>query len=466
MQLQASNRPASEVVHKLKAWLSRSEDKPNGHLSAHMPPNEIYYDAGFFREENRPGGVLRKFWTYVGHASQFASPAGEGKYITATLGHNLPIIVTQAPGGALRGFVNICRHRAAVLLPRAPAEDRGGCGRFGRRIACPYHGWEYAPDGRLAKAVQMGGVERFAARDAALLPVQVGRIGHLIFARAAPEPLGAGGGGDALGGGGGGGGGGDEALDTVDGAFAGLRELVEAAAAGAGGGGGGEGGFEFVARHAYDVECNWKVFADNYLDGGWPPPSLGPSLSLSLSLSLCRSHTLSLSHTRTQPRSCARSQSPTHSLAVNYLDDGWATTPPPTNSLTHSLRPSVPLSYPSLSHSPPSLLLAQPPSRLSNPTLTASHLSMGSIKDGWRSDFIAHTPALSCSRTSSLSLSLSLSIFLSLFLSLTHSLTLTHSLSLPPSLPLCLTPTPPSPCLSLSPKGSRAPSSPVGVSPH
>jgi choline monooxygenase len=233
-----------------------------------MPPNEIYYDADFFREENRPGGVLRKFWTYVGHVSQFSSSTSEGKYITATLGHNLPILVTQAPDGSLRGFVNVCRHRAAVLLPRTAEEERGGgCGAFGRRIACPYHGWEYASDGRLAKAVQMKGVERFSPRDTALLPVQVARIGHLIFARA-PDPAARGDGGGA-------------ALDTVDAAYPGLRELVQAAApapanaTGGGGGGGGDGGgggeeegFEFVARHTYELDCNWKVFADNYLDGG------------------------------------------------------------------------------------------------------------------------------------------------------------------------------------------------------
>lgn len=25
----------------------------------------------------------------------------------------------------------------------------------------------------------------------------------------------------------------------------------------------------FVRRHTYNIKCNWKVFADNYLDGGY-----------------------------------------------------------------------------------------------------------------------------------------------------------------------------------------------------
>ena len=128
------DRSVSETAQKLTSWLSLSDDTPNGHLSAHMPPNEIYYDADFFREENRPGGVLRKFWTYVGHVSQFSSSTSEGKYITATLGHNLPILVTQAPDGSLRGFVNVtvgpgaldvavpCNSAATLCSPRAAAD--------------------------------------------------------------------------------------------------------------------------------------------------------------------------------------------------------------------------------------------------------------------------------------------------------------------------------------------------------
>ncbi len=100
-----------------------------GHLSSHMPPNEIYYDKDFFREENRPNGIFRKFWSYVGHISQFTGQ-GEGKYITTTIGDNLPIMITQQQDGSFIGFVNICRHRAAVMLPKAAEEDRGGCGSF------------------------------------------------------------------------------------------------------------------------------------------------------------------------------------------------------------------------------------------------------------------------------------------------------------------------------------------------
>ena len=27
--------------------------------------------------------------------------------------------------------------------------------------------------------------------------------------------------------------------------------------------------YVFLSRHTYAIKCNWKIFADNYLDGGY-----------------------------------------------------------------------------------------------------------------------------------------------------------------------------------------------------
>jgi choline monooxygenase len=42
---------------------------------------------------------------------------------------------------------------------------------------------------------------------------------------------------------------------------------------------------QFVARRSYDLDCDWKVFCDNYLDGGYHVPVLHPALSGQLDLS-------------------------------------------------------------------------------------------------------------------------------------------------------------------------------------
>ena len=35
---------------------------------------------------------------------------------------------------------------------------------------------------------------------------------------------------------------------------------------------------KFVTRRTYSLNCNWKVFADNYLDGGYHVPFAHPEL--------------------------------------------------------------------------------------------------------------------------------------------------------------------------------------------
>ena len=43
-------------------------------------------------------------------------------------------------------------------------------------------------------------------------------------------------------------------------------------------------GLNFVRRVTYDMACNWKVFVDNYLDGGYHVPHMHPGLSARLDI--------------------------------------------------------------------------------------------------------------------------------------------------------------------------------------
>ena len=38
----------------------------------------------------------------------------------------------------------------------------------------------------------------------------------------------------------------------------------------------------FVARRVYELDCNWKVFVDNYLDGGYHVPHMHKGLNAKL----------------------------------------------------------------------------------------------------------------------------------------------------------------------------------------
>jgi phenylpropionate dioxygenase-like ring-hydroxylating dioxygenase large terminal subunit len=116
--------------------------------------------------------VFGKHWQYVGDASLVSGP---NSFMTGRLGA-LPIVVTRDDAGALRGMVNVCRHRGAAVAE--------GCGSR-RTLQCRYHGWTYRLDGTLHRATKMD------VPDGIRLPqISVGTIGNLLFACAvdhAPE---------------------------------------------------------------------------------------------------------------------------------------------------------------------------------------------------------------------------------------------------------------------------------------
>ncbi|WP_329410547.1 aromatic ring-hydroxylating dioxygenase subunit alpha [Nocardia vinacea] len=55
---------------------------------------------------------------------------------------DVPILLVRGRDGAIKSFMNVCRHRGAPVA----IEDRGSA----RRFICPYHAWSYNLDGSLA----------------------------------------------------------------------------------------------------------------------------------------------------------------------------------------------------------------------------------------------------------------------------------------------------------------------------
>lgn len=98
-------------------------------------PGWLYRDPEFFAVEMER--VIRPAWQIVCHTSEIAEP-GAWRSLDY-LGES--IIVLRGDDGAVRAFLNVCRHRASRLVA-----GTGGCAR---RLTCPYHAWTYALDGRL-----------------------------------------------------------------------------------------------------------------------------------------------------------------------------------------------------------------------------------------------------------------------------------------------------------------------------
>jgi choline monooxygenase len=199
---------------------------------AHTIPRLWYFDPEIHAAECR--AVFGTSWQAVGRLDQVAGP---GQFFTADVAGE-PIVVVRGDDGVLRGFVNVCRHRAARVV--ADAEGRV------TRLRCRYHGWTYDLAGRLRGTPEFDGVLDFCREDNGLPHVAVAAWGPLVWAHlgSAPEPL-------------------DRCLAPL----AGQMKTIEMAK------------LRFVARREYHLACNWKVFVDNYLDGGYHVNTVHPGLA-------------------------------------------------------------------------------------------------------------------------------------------------------------------------------------------
>jgi choline monooxygenase len=117
--------------------------------------------------------IFRRSWQYAGHLGELDGP---GSYFASATGP-VPIVVTLDREGTLRGFVNVCRHRGAVLA--CGAERRG-------TLQCPYHAWTYDLDGRLRAAPRGGEDPAFEPGEMGLVAVSVDTWGPFVFAN--PDP--------------------------------------------------------------------------------------------------------------------------------------------------------------------------------------------------------------------------------------------------------------------------------------
>jgi Rieske 2Fe-2S family protein len=102
-------------------------------------PARAYLDEEVFAFERDT--IFGRSWVCVGRTDEVALP---GEWLRAIVGAE-PVIVARGPDLELRAFVDVCRHRGASVVGRA------ACGRA-LRLECPYHGWAYELDGRLAAA--------------------------------------------------------------------------------------------------------------------------------------------------------------------------------------------------------------------------------------------------------------------------------------------------------------------------
>ena len=114
--------------------------------------------------------IFERTWQLAGHVGSLSGP---GSYITATAGTQ-PVLIVRDENGELRAYRNICRHRGSRLL--------SGDGQCKGAIRCRYHGWTYRFDGTLIGVPEgLAFGERLDKPKLGLLPVSVEEFCGLVF---------------------------------------------------------------------------------------------------------------------------------------------------------------------------------------------------------------------------------------------------------------------------------------------
>ncbi len=178
--------------------------------------------------------VFGKTWQLVARTDQLQKP---GEFVSTILAGE-PIVVVRGTDDVLRAFYNVCRHHAAAVVTEP-------CGQASL-LRCPYHGWNYGLDGSLKGMPEFEGVKNFDRAQNGLVPIRVEIWECFVLVNLDPKAA------------------------TLQEFIGGLAKRVAPLKISK---------LHFFDRTTYNIHCNWKVFIDNYLDGGYHVPHLHKGLS-------------------------------------------------------------------------------------------------------------------------------------------------------------------------------------------
>ncbi len=195
----------------------------------------LYRDPAIYEAERRE--IFARGWLLIASESQLP---GIGSYVAVTVA-GFPLLVVRGKDNVVRGFHNVCRHRAGPLTSE-------GAGECGEALTCRYHGWRYALDGRLASARDFGPASNFDPREFGLFALKCESWRGFIFVNMDADcaPL-------------------DDSLGPLKAraAHLDLERLTRA----------------HLSSHA--IHCNWKTYVENFLEG-YHIPMMHPSLHQTL----------------------------------------------------------------------------------------------------------------------------------------------------------------------------------------
>ena len=194
-------------------------------------PARWYVDSAFLDLEKEK--IFWRTWQLVGFTHQVSKP---GDFFACEIAGE-PIVVVRDTSGLLHALSNVCRHRASTV-----ASGYGNC----TTLRCPYHGWTYGLDGKLLGQPEFDGVKDWDRSSVTLPSYPVDSWGPFVFVKLDTNagPLT-----DTLG---------DIPRQVTD-----LRCDLS--------------NLRYYGHRDYVVDCNWKVYIDNYLEG-YHVPAAHPGL--------------------------------------------------------------------------------------------------------------------------------------------------------------------------------------------
>jgi len=200
-------------------------------------PAEWYHGTDIFQRERQR--IFAREWQLLGPVGLLPRP---GDYLASEVAGWRIFVIRDREGG-LRGFHNLCRHRAGYFF----ADGQGHCDV----LRCKYHGWVYGTDGRLRATPAFGEATWFDKSDYPLHPIQVGEWRGLVFVNLDPaaEPL-----------------------------AAWLGDLPELTASFP------IEDFTCLKQVEFEIACNWKTYTDNFVEG-YHIPSIHPWLNANIDFS-------------------------------------------------------------------------------------------------------------------------------------------------------------------------------------
>ena len=199
---------------------------------AYTIPASWYVDHELYLLETKT--VFANSWQLAARLDQLRSP---GSYVTTDIAGE-PVVIVRGSDHGLRAFFNVCRHHAAAVM----TEPEG----IASQLRCPYHGWTYSLAGELKGTPDFAGVCNFDKDSNGLIPIPISEWENWAFVmlnKATPTLS-------------------EYLTEELVGQITPLKLQ----------------NLHWQERRHYSFDCNWKVFVDNYLDGGYHVPYLHKGL--------------------------------------------------------------------------------------------------------------------------------------------------------------------------------------------